>query len=391
MPFITIPVQPKEYQFSFDDILNGVKKSYFEGPEKRTGDTRTVYREITPQRLLDIYDFNLMLQDLKAYNLKYKHLIETEDKSKLYYSFKLPKRSGGFRPIDAPEDELMFALRELKYLLETKLFASHHTCAFAYIKGRSTANAVMRHKNNASRWFLKLDFSNFFGSTTLDFVMRQLELMFPYNHLMLLDGGKDELRKAISLCFLRGGLPQGTPISPTITNLMMIPIDHHIAKEMREHTPHIVYTRYADDLHLSADISFKWTEVQEKIIEILKKYNAPFTIKKEKTHYGSSAGRNWILGVMLNKDNEITVGHVKKKYLKAALFSIYADYTNGKCWDAEDTQKLGGEISYYMMIEKDNIQKILDKFKIKYKRDVFDVIKDMLKRQVPAATKKGAA
>ena len=29
MPYITIPVRQKEYQISFDDILNGINESFF--------------------------------------------------------------------------------------------------------------------------------------------------------------------------------------------------------------------------------------------------------------------------------------------------------------------------------------------------------------------------
>lgn len=379
MPYITIPIKPKEYQISFDDILNGVSETVFDRQSENTYDTKTVWRTTTPKRLLENIKINEMLNAIRTFNAKYKHLIDTEDKSTLYRSFKIPKRSGGLRQIDAPEDELMLALRELKFLFEKKLFASYHTAAFAYVKGRCTIDAVKRHQRNNSRWFLKLDFSNFFGSTTIDFVMSQLKNMFPYNELIAF-GGEADLRTALSLCFLNGGLPQGTPISPTITNLMMIPIDHAISKAMRERTPHIIYTRYADDLLLSSDISFKWSDVQQEIIDILKKFNAPFSLNTTKTRYGSSAGRNWNLGVMLNKNNQITIGHQKKKAFKAMLFSIINDYKNGIIWSVEDAQVLGGLISYYIMVEEQPIKKIIADYSTKYNTDVFAIIKEILRQ-----------
>jgi len=381
MPYITVPIKHKEYQITFEDILYGMKKNIFEDL-KETFDTRTVYREATPARLLETIDLAGMYSCLVNFNEKHKRLIETENKAELYHSFKIPKRSGGLRPIDAPKEELMLALRELKYLFETKLYANYHTTAFAYIKGRCTIDAVKRHQKNNSRWFLKLDFSNFFGSTTLEFVMSQLQLMFPFNELMDTSAGKDAVRDALSLCFLNGGLPQGTPISPTLTNLMMIPVDHHIAREMREHTPHICYTRYADDLLLSADISFQWRDVQQKVSDILKKFNAPFSIKESKTRYGSSAGRNWNLGVMLNKDNQITIGHQKKKAFKAMLFSILNDYKNGVFWSIEDAQALGGLIAYYTMVEEEYIRKLVDEYSKKFGKNVHDVIKETLKQRI---------
>lgn len=379
MPYITIKLRPKEQQISFDDILNGIQESVFERDNENTHDTRTDFKERTPEKILERTDILEMINTLRNFNSKYKHLIETEDKSTLYRSFKIPKRSGGLRQIDAPQEELMAALKELKYIFENKLFASYHTSAFAYVKGRSTIDAVRRHQRNKSRWFLKLDFHNFFGSTTPDFVMSQLKTIFPFNEIIANFYGKTELEKALSLCFLNGGLPQGTPISPTLTNLMMIPADHCIAKVTRDMTPHLVYTRYADDIILSSDISFKWSDVQEKIIDIIKQFNAPFTLNTSKTRYGSSAGRNWNLGVMLNANNEITVGHARKKAFKAMIFSFMNDFNNNIMWDLGDVQHFLGLISYYKMVEPKNIDNILKTYSKKFNRDVEETAKQVMK------------
>lgn len=379
MPYITIPVRQKEYQISFDDILNGMNAAIFEQQTENTHDTRTVYRDETPRRLLDNIDISGMVDTLETFNRRHAELIAVQDKSTLYHSFKIPKRSGGLRQINAPLDELMAALRELKLIFEKKLFASYHTAAFAYVKGRCTIDAVKRHQRNNSRWFLKLDFHDFFGSSNPEFVLAQLKLIFPFNEIMNTERGRNELSKALSLCFLNNGLPQGTPISPTLTNLFMIPIDHYIAREMRKHTPHLVYTRYADDIILSSDLSFEWHEVQNAVIEIVKKFNAPFSLNTNKTRYGSSAGRNWNLGVMLNGNNQITIGHAKKKVFKAMLFSFMNDDKNGNTWPVEDAQHLLGLISYYRMVEKDTINAIIKTYSEKFNKDVEQTIKDVLR------------
>lgn len=380
MPYITIPVSQKAYQISFDDILNGMNESAFERQAENTHDTRTVYRARTPQRLLDTIDIDGMIVALERFNEKYINLINTEDKSTLYRSFKIPKRSGGLRQINAPLDELMCALRELKFLFEKKLFASYHTAAFAYVKERSTIDAVKRHQRNKSRWFLKLDFHDFFGSSAPDFILSMLAMIFPFNEILAREDGREALTKALSLCYLNNGLPQGTPISPTLTNLFMIPIDHYIAKTARELTPHLVYTRYADDIILSSDLSFNWRDVQDKILDIVgNKFHAPFSLNTAKTRYGSSAGRNWNLGVMLNSDNQITIGHAKKKVFKAMLFSFMNDEKNGNAWNLEDTQHLQGLISYYRMVESENINTIIKTYSEKFNKDVDQTIKDVLR------------
>ena len=426
MPYITIPVPYRGYQITLDDILNGVDEKTFYARSKNTHDTRTVYRATTPHRLLENISIQSLIDLLAEFNNKYRHLIDTKNKSSLYHSFYIPKRHGGLRQINAPKEELMLALRELKLLFETRLFASYHTSAFAYIFGRCTVDAVKRHQQNNSRWFLKLDFHDFFGSTTPEFLMLQLSTIFPYNEIVKSVQGKKELTDALSLCFLNGGLPQGTPISPLLTNLMMIPFDHAVAKEMREHSPHICYTRYADDILLSSDLAFEnseaifaikkkaeyikslddehipyaqkqariaktnlqikelvnKTKVLKLLFEISKRFGLTFQINNAKTRYGSISGRNWNLGIMLNKDNQLSIGNRKKKHLKVMLFALVNDYKRGTVWNLNDVQILSGQISYYKMVEPETIDKLIDDYSKKTGVDIPNLIKQILSHKI---------
>lgn len=378
MLYITVPSKPKEYQITFEDILNGLNTTFFAKQKEDTHSTRTFSKNHTPEKLLSYVNINNMINVLKAFNSKHATLIETKDKSILYNNFKIPKRSGGLRQINAPSGELMIALKELKYILEKNLYASYHTSAFAYVKGRSTIDAIKRHQKNNSRWFLKLDFHDFFGSSTPEFIMEQLKMIFPFNEILAIREGEEELSKALSICFLNNGLPQGSPISPTLTNLFMIPIDYSISKLAREAVPHLIYTRYADDIILSSDISFNWQNAQKMIMDTLKEFNAPFSLNTTKTRYGSSAGRNWNLGVMLNKDNQITIGHARKKAFKTMIYSFMTDVTKDITWSLEDVQHLLGLISYYKMVEGDAINSIINSYSKKFNRDVEQTLKEAL-------------
>ena len=101
-------------------------------------------------------------------------------------------------------------------------------------------------------------------------------------------------------------------------------------------------------------------------------------MKKEKTRYGSSAGRNWNLGVMLNKDNEITIGHQKKKTFKAMCCNYICDKKKGVAWDLHDVQVFAGLISYYRMIEKDYINYVIDQNNKKFGVNLEALIKEDL-------------
>lgn len=376
MPYITIQQSPIYYQMSFDDILDGtVDLSRMVVPN--VTNTRTNYSEYLKQSFLEHFDFNAMIEVLEKFNEQHANLFEAERKS-LYETFYIPKKSKGLREINAPVPELMDALRQLKTIFETNMFALYHTSAFAYIKGRCTIDCVKRHQQNQSKWFAKFDFSDFFGSTTEDFVLSMFSSIFPFSEIVKRKNGLEALKKALSLCFLNGGLPQGTPISPTITNIMMIPIDHKVCNELRKMDEHFVYTRYADDILVSSKVSFDYNKVQDYILKVLKEFKAPFCIKKEKTRYGSSAGRNWNLGVMLNKDNEITIGHQKKKTFKAMCCNYICDKKKGINWDLHDVQVFAGLISYYRMVEKDYINYVIDQNNKKFNVNIEALIKEDL-------------
>jgi hypothetical protein len=374
MPYITIKQPPIYHQISFEEMLAGVDDlSKYVQPN--ITNTRTHFVQRPNDRLLENTNIDGMIGLLRIFNQQ-KEALSAQDRASLYHTFHIPKSSGGLRRIDAPLPELMNALRELKTLFETHMFAFYHTTAFAYVRGRSTVDAIKRHQRNESKWFLKLDFSNFFGSTTPTFVLNTLSQIFPFSEIVRRSDGRQELVKALSLCFLNDGLPQGTPISPFITNVMMIPIDHKLSNSLRSFDDRrFVYTRYADDLLISCKIDFDKEKVQQFVIDALTEFRAPFSIKPEKTRYGSAAGRNWNLGLMLNKENQITIGHKRKKEFKAMLDNYIRDRKSGSGWDRHDLQVLGGLISYYRMVEREYIDYVLKQYGDKHGADLEQCIK----------------
>lgn len=285
-----------------------------------------------------------------------------------------------FRQINAPKQELKEALTNLKGILEDDLGLLYHTAAFAYVKKRCTIDALKRHQANESRWYAKYDFSDFFGSTTLDYTMKVCSMIYPLSEIIKLPKGYDEVRRALELGFLNGGLPQGTPLSPTLTNIIMIPIDHALFNTLRDYDgQHYVYTRYADDILISSKYDFQFKKTENLIIDTLSKFGAPFHLNREKTRYGSSAGSNWNLGLMLNKDNQITVGHENKRKLQAALTNYILDFKNGAPWDKTEVQVLEGSRNYYRTVERENIDRIVERINKKFGVDVVEMIKDDLR------------
>lgn len=104
--------------------------------------------------------------------------------------------------------------------------------------------------------------------------------------------------------------------------------------------------------------------------QVLADVKAPFHVNEAKTRYGSRKGSNWNLGVMLNKDNNITVGHMKKKHFKAALCNFICDYQHGKSWNPEEIMTLRGQLSYYRSVEADYFNYVVRHMNEKFHTDV---------------------
>ena len=376
MPYIVTRQFPAPKQVSIDDILSDIDNQDVHVRHVTKGGTMTRIVDYVRYDIVRQMNIPGLIRKLREFNRIHEKLFEV-DRKNLYSEFYIPKKSGGLRKIDAPNEELKAALRELKAIFEDDFNMLYHTSAYAYVKNRSTIDAVKRHQANVSKWFLKTDFSNFFGSTTLEFTMKMFSMIFPFSEVVKSEEGKAELEKALSLAFLDGGLPQGTPLSPAITNTIMIPIDHRLANYFAE--KQMVYTRYADDILVSSKVDFKYREAVEFINKVVRdEFGAPFLIKPEKTRYGSSAGRNWNLGVMLNKDNEITIGHQKKKQFKAMICNYINDAKRGVRWDLNDVQVFRGLISYYIMVERGYIVHTIIEYNKKFNVNLMKMIHDDL-------------
>ena len=384
MYYVTVKQSPIYHQITLDEFLFGDRSKTHVSNIKQTC-TRTHAFETIPDKYLSSVNALRMINVLKKFTERHSDLYEA-DRHSLYYEFYIPKKSGGFRKIDAPNERLKNALYELKEIFENEFNADslYHTSAYAYVKGRSCIEANDVHINNQSEWYAKLDLSNFFGSTTKEFVMKQLSMIFPFCEVCKTGSGNSILSKAIDLGFLDGGLPQGTPISPMITNIIMIPIDFTLSNKLRDYDhQRYMYTRYADDFTISSKYNFDINKIIRFLNETFTSFGAPYQMKPEKTRYGSAAGRNWNLGVMItkNKDGDIirTIGSKKKRMFEAQLSSFVLDSIHNTPWDIGEVRVLNGYINYYKMVEGEVINRIISHIGEKYNVNIVSMIEEQLK------------
>ena len=189
-----------------------------------------------------------------------------------------------------------------------------------------------------------------------------------------MEENNENLKKILRACSLHNALPQGAPTSPLLTNLIMVPIDYTIYKELGNS---FRYTRYADDMLISSRVKFNPTQIIYILQNILKE--TPLRINNEKTHFKSKAGANWNLGLMLNKDNQITIGHEHKRVMRAKINNFLSDLTNNQIWSIIEVQRFLGLLQYYINIEPNYWSNIIRKYNQKYHKDLMHEIKQILK------------
>ena len=346
---------------SEEDLIYYKQTMFIENPTPRNELSENQQAQIRRAEL-GIVEIFMLLRDFE------------ENHEEQYYSFRIPKHSGGFRTINAPNPEFKEALTKVKNILED-IKCLPHASAYAYIKGQSTLNALEKHQANNSHWFLKIDLEDFFGKCTPELIYNQLLSLYPFYYFE--PENKECLLRSIKIMCLNNGLPQGTPTSPILTNLLMVPFDYQISNKLKRGTQgdHFVYTRYADDMLNSCKSDFDYEQIINHIKSIIQPH---FRIKTQKTRYGSRAGTNWNLGLMLNKDNNVTLGHRKKKLLNAMLNNFLRDYSQNRHWTRTDIYELQGQLSYLKHIEPVSYEYILQKYETKYQIRYADALKNSL-------------
>ena len=213
-------------QLTFEDLFNadGTLKTIEILPYAERVSERA-YRTIKTPILLPRYESHIarrascIEQTFAARLAEYRG----KDMHEFYETFSIPKHSGGFRTINAPKEDLKRLQREIKDCLESSGVHSH-TAAYAYVKYRTAKDAVVRHQKTEHTCYLKLDFHDFFGSCDVETITKSLRVIPLFTML-----SEEFMADLLHVAMLDGGLPQGTPLSPWLTNQIMLPYDYEIS------------------------------------------------------------------------------------------------------------------------------------------------------------------
>jgi RNA-directed DNA polymerase len=240
-----------------------------------------------------------------------------------YTIFTIPKKNGDERTIKAPIQKLKKLQRRLANVLiscydETAIKSPKGAFTKSVAHGFRTKHSIVtnakKHKNK--RYVFNIDLKDFFPS----FNFGRVRGFFIKNNQFELDANVATVIAQIA-CH-ENELPQGSPCSPIISNLLGHLLDIRmlgLAKRAK-----CTYTRYADDLTFSTNekefpkrIALKneenikaWSPSQILIQEIER---AGFKINKEKTSMQFKTSRQVATGLIVNKKVNI-----KKEYFKKA-------------------------------------------------------------------------
>lgn len=217
-----------------------------------------------------------------------------------YSTVEIPKKSGGSRKLQIPSVELKYIQRWILDNILKKIKISKH--AIGFCNEKSIVDNAKIHIGN--KCILNMDIKDFFPSINFEMVFR----------IFIYYGYTKELSFIFTrLCTYDGFLPQGSPTSPYISNIVSLKIDKRLSRLAEKY--HANYSRYADDITFSSNSSMK------KLPEIIQKIllEEGFMVNKKKTRFQYFYQRQEVTGLIVNNGRV----RVKKSYKKELYQTIY--------------------------------------------------------------------
>lgn len=257
----------------------------------------------------------------------------------MYKEFEIPKRTGGTRRITAPVGKLKDIQNCIAIILSPYYLVPD--CVHGFVEGRSVATNASKHIER--NYVLNIDLKDFFPTITYTRVMKALMEL----------GFNEEVSDTIArLCtiplwdessqMLRNALPQGSPASPLLSNIVCSSLDQRLMALAKRFG--LTYSRYADDITFSSNHSVyaKDSAFLQELEDIVK--SSGFKINEKKTRLQKKGSRQEVTGLIVGE--KINTYRQFTKNLRAAVF--HAD-TNG-CTPHE-FKNIMGRVSYLAMVK----------------------------------------
>lgn len=266
------------------------------------------------------------------------------EKIKNYRSFYIPKKTKGYRKIEAPTEHLLQIQRWINKNVLAKINVSDSAKGFK--KNSSIIENAKPHVNK--QLVINLDLKDFFHSIKYGQVFR----LFIY-----LGYTREVSHLLTKLCTNSDNvLPQGAPTSPALSNIIMLKLDKRLSTLANKFNAE--YTRYADDITFSGNRNIsKMIPIIFKIVE-----DEDLNINYDKFRLQYSNQTQIVTGLVVNK--KITIPKRLKKELDNAIyfcrkFGVDEHMRNINCTKTFYKEHLYGIAYFIKMINNESGEKYL--------------------------------
>lgn len=280
-----------------------------------------------------------------------------------YSRYTIPKRNGKERHIAAPKPLLKKAQKNILEMILEKVEISDH--AHGFVKGKSVISGAASHKSRPAL-LINIDIKDFFPSITFErvrgmfkafgysgYIASLLAMLCTYCERMPM-----EIKDQIKYVKTSGRiLPQGSPASPMITNILCRKLDRRLLSFAARHS--FDYSRYADDMSFSFANSPDPDELKKVLYGIQCIVTEEgFEINKKKTRYLRKNNRQCITGIVINNE-QIGVPKIWLKRMRAAVYNANKRKAEGQL-TAHHVNELSGMASWLKSVNYERYQKIVD-------------------------------
>jgi len=250
-----------------------------------------------------------------------------------YIRFKMPKKTGGERVISAPMPNLKEAQRWILVNILDKL--EIHQAAHGFYRERSIITNAIPHVG--ADVVINFDLKDFFPSISYKRV-KGLFHSFGYSEtaatifaLLCTSADIERLQLDGKTYYVAVGdryLPQGSPASPAISNLLCRRLDKRLTG-MADKLG-FTYTRYADDLTFSGR-----GESLRHICNVLRRTESiviyeGLRVNQDKTRVLRKTRQQEVTGVVVNE--KLSVCRKTLRKFRATLYQIEQEGLEGKSW-----------------------------------------------------------